>query len=109
MQKKKISAYFQAKKLIDEKGYDIRRACKEAKVSAMTFYKYKDMFGDNEPNEKGLVEVLPKGQKGPKQSTIEIVERRQNQSQSELDRIIAENAALAEQLKLRQELAKYGH
>lgn len=99
MQNKKIAGYIRAKKLIDA-GATQTDACAEAGISRMTFNKYRNLFGDEVS--ENLVEVLPKEKKA-----APVVERRQ--SMSDLDRLKEENAALAEQLKLRQELAKYVH
>ena len=103
MQKKKIAGYIRAKRLMDS-GKTQTEACKTAGISRMTFNKYKDLFGDVIPNTEDKIEVLPK------QSTIDLIEGKgKNKELSELERIQKENAALQEQLKLRQELAKYAH
>lgn len=95
MQKKKIAGYMRAKKALDTNpDMGIREAAKLGGISAMTFYKYKKLFGDQIT--ETTIEVLPKNQKN-----VPV-------NESELDRILRENAALAEQLKLREELAKYG-
>lgn len=94
MQKKKIAGYMRAKKALDnDPNLGIREAAKIGGISAMTFYKYKKIFGDQIT--ENTIEVLPPERLSPKEETA-------------LERILRENAALAEQLKLREELAKYG-
>ena len=97
--KRKIQAYFKAKKLVDN-GSTIATACENANIALMTYYKYKKMFGDNEPNEKGMIEIVP-------QNVESNGEMKLSSSEKELEFILKENAALREQLQLRQELAKY--
>lgn len=98
-QKNKIAGYIRAKKLIDS-GKTQFEACKTAGISRMTFNKYREMFGD--AISETQIEVLPQDKQVPRSAPgVE--------SKSDLDRILAENAALEQQLKLRAELAKYVH
>jgi hypothetical protein len=101
--KNKIQAYFRAKKLIDN-GATIAMACEQSNIALMTYYKYKKMFGDNEPNEKGMIELVPPQQTETKTNGKDM---KFSSPEKELEFIIKENAALKEQLQLRQELAKY--
>ena len=106
MQKKKIAGYMSAKKKVDA-GMPIRHACEATGISAMTYYKYKNMFGDQLTDT--TIEVLPQDNKtGTTPATSSPMES-YAAAKSELDKILQENAALAEQLKLRTELAKYAH
>ena len=100
MQKKKIAGYMRAKKAMEtDPNLTVREAAKVGGLSPMTFYKYKKLFGDMVGEEQ--IEVLPNG-KEPSKRAPKVTE------ESAIDRILRENAALAEQLKLREELSKYG-
>lgn len=94
MRKNKIQAYFKAKRMVDNGG-TVKEATENAKITLATYYKYRRLFGDNEPNEKGMVEIVPQAPK-----------INQSSKERELETIIKENSALREQIALRQELAK---
>lgn len=102
MQKKKIAGYVRAKRLMDQ-GKTQTEACQIAGLSRMTFNKYKEMFGDIIPG-TDQIEVLPKQEK-----TVPVSMVTGKDYTSDLERLKEENTLLQEQLKLRQELAKYVH
>jgi transcriptional regulator with XRE-family HTH domain len=103
----KVAGYMRAKRLMDEKGMSQMEACQLAGISKMTFNRYVRELGDEVF--PGQVEVLPKEENQP------IVEQTSSQPKArqvlspELERILAENAALAEQVKLRKELHQLTH
>lgn len=104
MQKKKIAGYIRAKKLMDT-GVTQAEACKLSGLSRMTFNKYRELFGDAISDTE--IEVLP--QVKNKESLIIPSQPAQTVVSSDLERIMAENAALSEQLKLRKELSQLMH
>lgn len=98
-----IQKYFKALRLMKEQNKTQQEACQTAQISRMTFNKYRDMFGD---------EIAPGKFEVPtelKTTQVKTKEVPAKETQSDLERLLAENAALQEQLKLRQELAKYVH
>lgn len=103
MQKKKIAGYIKAKKLVDG-GMPQLEACKKSGLSRMTYHKYSRLFGDVLPNDQ--IEVLPQNKENLDKPTSQ---PKTPEVHSDLDRLIAENAALAEQLRLRQELSRLMH
>lgn len=91
---KKIAGYLRALELI-KKGAPQYEACEKAGLSRMTFNKYREIFGDEiAPN---LVEVLAPETRTIAVKTAPVVE-------SSLDKIIRENAAMVENLRLKREL-----
>ena len=84
-----------------DNGGTVKEATESSKITLATYYKYKRLFGDNEPNEKGLVEIIPQ-----KQSVKQLEVSPSSSKEKELELIIKENSALREQIALRQELAK---
>jgi hypothetical protein len=94
--KQKLAGFVRAQKLINEGKMDIRDAVHEAGISATTYYKYLKMFGDKVVGENSIELPAPELPK-----TVF--------AKTDLERILAENAALVEQIKLRKELAQIGH
>ena len=93
--KEKLAGYLRALKLMSlvnpntNKHYTQLEACNTAGLSRMTFNKYRELMGDTLLSE----------------TTIELPVKKEvaKPTVSEIDRILQENNALDEQLKLRQE------
>jgi hypothetical protein len=103
-QRAKLKQFHQAVTLM-KRGKTQMEACSIAGISRMTYNKYKDMLG--EEIAPGQYEVIPEAPVAAKKDTV--TSKQEISQMSDLDRLQLENAALLEQLKLRQELAKFMH
>lgn len=100
IRKSTLEKYVKAARMM-KNGVTQTKACETADISRMTFNKYRDMFGDEiAPNKFEITPIEAK--KVPVKEVMA-------ETTSDLELLLKENAALAEQLKLRQELAKYVH
>lgn len=104
--KAKVAGFMRAQNLINTKNYDVRRAVIEAGISATTYYKYLEMFGSDVTEAQKQLVVLPK-----EAGKVPVFEapKTKTTGNADLDVILRENAALAEQIKLRVELSKLMH
>lgn len=98
--KAKVAGFLRAQNLINTKNYDVRRAVVEAGISATTYYKYLEMFGEDVNEAQKLLPITQKTGTAPVVSKSKA---------TDLDRLLQENAALAENIKLRAELSKLMH
>lgn len=105
-QKAKIKQFHQAVQLM-KRGKTQLEACDIAGISRMTYNKYREQFG--EEIAPGKYEVLPPVETAPKEDKPVIEVRGDIGHMSDLERLQLENAVLMEQLRLRQELAKFMH
>ena len=96
-----------AQNLINTKSYDVRRAVIEAGISATTYYKYLEMFGSDVTEAQKQLVVLPK--EAGKVPVFTAPAPKSKNTGTDLEMLLQENAALAEQIKLRAELSKLMH
>lgn len=103
---RKVAGYMRAVRLMKDKGMTQLEACEVAGISKITFNKYRNELGDEIA--PGKIEVLPKEIKNDSTNTSS-QPKGLSVTSSDLDKLLAENAALAEQVKLRERLYQLTH